>query len=320
MGYDANIFIKKSNYTIKDIEDLILLLGYKKLSGCFYCGNDTEYKFDTGVSIWSEKNIVLNEEEYYVYHIRAQIWASGYDLEKMNNTLRYMRKYCDAFFQSDIGKNRYFIEGEKIKGAENGCYLAVTRLDNCFSYLRHSLRLFPQDTEADKSTIEFGIPSPEIFNANVYSTYLCAIIEEYFRSTYIALLRYSTRKEKVYSNFKMSAYDLVEVNIDNKTVEEVYARTLSFQNISKIVKNFKDLDSDLNLSTPLKQPYHKRHKSLYEQINDIFERRHNMVHHMKLDFNYTNKKLIDDIKDVKYAIDRVYKYICVLYGWQPQSL
>ena len=44
MGFDANIYIKKSSYTKKDIEDLLILLGYEKRDKMFYFGNDREYK------------------------------------------------------------------------------------------------------------------------------------------------------------------------------------------------------------------------------------------------------------------------------------
>lgn len=43
----------------------------------------------------------------------------------MNETIRSLKQYCDATFESDIGKNRYFPESQFTKGAESGCYFAV---------------------------------------------------------------------------------------------------------------------------------------------------------------------------------------------------
>lgn len=97
---------------------------------------------------------------------------------------------------------------------------------------------YPSDVEAEKSMYEIsGIPTPNMFNANVYSTYLCSLIEEYFRTTYIALLKYSDRKEKIL-NVKFSPYDMVDISNGEKTVEEVFASTLSFQNIQKNLFKF----------------------------------------------------------------------------------
>ena len=129
-----------------------------------------------------------------------------------------------------IKKNGYTeLEGTLVKGAESGCYFAVERLFNNFSSLKHTLSKYPSDVEAEKSMYEIsGIPTPNMFNANVYSTYLCSLIEEYFRTTYIALLKYSDRKEKIL-NVKFSPYDMVDISNGEKTVEEVFASTLSFQ-------------------------------------------------------------------------------------------
>ena len=85
-----------------------------------------------------------------------------------------------------------------IKGAESGCYFAAERLFNNFSHLERALSKYPDDNETDKAAYEmYGMLTSSVFNANVYSTYLCSLIEEYFKATYIALLKYSNRKEKI---------------------------------------------------------------------------------------------------------------------------
>ncbi len=317
MGYDAWLYINKKNHSLKSIEELIVLLGYERTRFGFYYGNDLEYKYNTGVSICEIKK---PNDNNYVFHVRAQIWASSYDIELLNRTLRMLKKYCNASFISDNGKNRYFTEGIKTKGAENGCYLAATKLEKNFTYLLHSLSKYPEDTAAEKAMIDYGLVSPCVFNANVYSSYLCALIEDYFRATYIALLKYSDRKTIILSNCKLSAYDLIDINSGNKSLEEAYSRTLSFQNIQAIVRNFKDLDPKLDVGAPLKRPYHKRKENLYEQINRIFERRHRMVHHIDLDSNYNNQVLARDINDIKTAIKRVYLYLCDKYEWSHQEI
>lgn len=118
----------------------------------------------------------------------------------MNETIRCLKQYCDASFESDYGKNRYFPEDTLIKGAESGCYFPEERLFNNFSSLKHTLSKYPRDIEAEKSMYEIsGIPTPNMFNANVYSTYLCSLIEEYFRTTYIAYLSSICRVDKMWA-------------------------------------------------------------------------------------------------------------------------
>lgn len=123
MGYDAYVHIKKK-YTKLAIEKLLMLMDYEKRENSFYCGNDDEYKFFAGVHVW----LCDEKEEEWIYRVRSQSFAVGYDLQKMNETIRCLKQYCDASFESDYGENRYFPEDTLIKGAESGCYFAVERL------------------------------------------------------------------------------------------------------------------------------------------------------------------------------------------------
>jgi hypothetical protein len=154
-----------------------------------------------------------------------------------------------------------------------------------------------------------------VFNANVYLSYLCSIVEDYFRNTYIALLRFSGKKDKI-MNTKLSSFDLLDISKGNISVEEAYARTLSFQNIQKINSNFITLDSKLDISSVLKKPYKKRKINLYDRLNLILERRHGIIHRLQLDLSYNSESIQKDIDDVKASIIIVYEFICNKYGWE----
>lgn len=315
MGRDAFVHISKSELSGKAVEEFIMMQGFQKRGEVYTCLLDDEYKYYSPVCIYKS----TETENELIYHVRTQACASSFDVQKQNTVLRYFKKYCHAWFEGDMGKNRYFEVGQLLKGAESGCYFAVENLYNCFSLLSFSLSKYPSDNEAELSMREFGFPTPNSFNATVYSTYLCALIEDYFRETYIALLKFSDRKEKIL-NVKLSPYDLVEISCNHQSVEESFARTLSFQNISKIVHHFSELDKKLNLAVPLKKPFHNRKKNLFDTLDDILERRHAMVHRRELDSNYNCEMLNADIKNVKTAIQRVYMYICQCYGWVPQDI
>ena len=121
-------------------------------------------------------------------------------------------------------------------------------------------------------------------------------------------------------NTRLSAFDLAEISRNERSVEEAFARTLSFQNIHKILVHYKELDKSLDLSAPLKKPYHNRNQTLLANLDTIFERRHAMVHRKEVDPYYDGKTLKKDIKNVKVSIERVYLYICQHYGWDPQDI
>lgn len=311
MGYDAYFHIDRKQYTRKDIENLLLLLGYVKGNkGGFYCGSDNDYKYDSGVFI---KELSGGTHEY-LYWVRTQIWCSGYDIKLFNDTLRTMRKYCNAWFTSDNGKNRYIEEEVLISGAENGCYIAASKAHESIAKLKFSLQQFPLDSEQFKALRETTGFSPEMINANIYSTYLCAVLEEYFRASYIAILRSMNERRVKLITGKYSSYDLIDVDAGKKTIDEVYARTLSFQNIHKIHNSFCELDK-IDIKGILSKPYHRRKQSLFEQMDEVFERRHGLVHRVIFDNDFDSSELTKTTKDMEAAIGRVYKGICDKYGW-----
>lgn len=70
----------------------------------------------------------------------------------------------------------------------------------------------------------------------------------------------------------------------------------------------------------MKKPYHNRKKDLYEQVNDILERRHGLIHRLEIDDSYCTENLQKDIQDVIVAIRRVYSYLCEYYSWEEQEV
>lgn len=320
MGYDATIHIYKDKHNAKSIEDLIIMLGYEKINNHYYCGSDSDYKYHSGIHIYKKNELIDNK---YTFYLRMNAWANGFDIIKANDTLKALKKYCSAEFVTDNGKNRYFCtpeDSELLFGAESGCYLAVERFNNGFQYLIILLNECEQESKFPKEATKlFGVPSPEIMNANIYLTYLCSLVENYFRDTYIALLRFSERKKSVFNN-KITVDNLLDVSNGNSTIEEVYARTLSFQNIQKIVQNFKSLDKRLDIGSVLKKPYHKRKQNLYDKMNEIFERRHAMVHHVQIDIEYSLDNFKKDSNDIVEIIKRVYQYLCECNDWVVQNI
>ena len=195
----------------------------------------------------------MKTEQERTYKVKTPIYALGYDLQKMNETLRCLKTYCDATFESDYGKNRYFPEEPLIKGAESGCYFAAERLFNNFSHLERALSKYPDDNETDKAAYEmYGMLTSSVFNANVYSTYLCSLIEEYFKATYIALLKYSNRKEKIL-NVKFSPYDMEDISVGKKTVRRKILRVhYRFRIYIKYVQDVHALDNKLDIRKNIK--------------------------------------------------------------------
>lgn len=322
MGYDANIYIPKGN-TKKEVEEQLILLGYEKIySSTFYRGNTkNDFQHETGVYAFLKE--INDDKNKFSIWIRTQIFANSYDLEFQNRTLKHFKKYFNTYFISDNGKNRYFVYDKSLflTSPENGCYLAILNLHNKFVSLMYTIKKYPEDNEGELILLENGIPSPSVLNANVYLSFLCSLVEQYFKETYVVLLTYSKRKEEILKNGnKLSYYDLCDISDGKLTVERAFANGLSFQNMYKICYNYKNLDKTLDLNSILKKPYKRRKESLFDSINRILEQRHSMIHRIEYDLDYNSANLINDIENVKEIIRRTYKYICEKNNWKEQEV
>lgn len=100
MGNDAFVHIAKKKYSKKVIEDLLQMMDYKKYGEIFYCGNDTEYKYFSGVKVWK----CDEDENEVMYRIRTQAFASGYDIKKQNDTIRYLKNIVKHILRVTWGK------------------------------------------------------------------------------------------------------------------------------------------------------------------------------------------------------------------------
>lgn len=68
MGNDAFVHIVKKRYSKKMIENLLQMMDYKKCGEVFYCGNDAEYKYFSGIRVWQ----CDEDESEVVYWIRSR--------------------------------------------------------------------------------------------------------------------------------------------------------------------------------------------------------------------------------------------------------
>jgi hypothetical protein len=113
-----------------------------------------------------------------------------------------------VFFVTDEGKSRYLHPNNPApKPEQSGCHLAFQQFgDNIIKasiYL--SNRTFP-NTKKEKGGLEFlDQMNPRLLSNNLLLPFLIASIEDYFKSTFIALLKYSNNKEMFFKNARIVA-------------------------------------------------------------------------------------------------------------------
>ena len=322
MGFDGTNNFPEGTKR-KDVVEFLELLGYTKHfeKNVWYFFKDDNYKFITGIFA-----TIDDEDNQISVHTRTTVWRSKADSDYHNFTLKQLKKRFGGDFSSDYGKGRYFRPPDiERTNAEAGCYRAYSNFHN--NEARVSIYIYNRDIKFEpKLTSELIRDYPFIaeihplaLSNNIVVPFIVSSIEDYFKSTYIALLKYSDKKLSVLKNSRILPEDLLSISNNEMSVETAITKTMSFQNINKINSYFRDLDTRLDISGTLKRPYRRRRKSLYDTLNEIFERRHLLIHRNIVTANYTTDEVIKDIENVRVAIKRVYKKIIDTYSWQDES-
>jgi len=318
LGYDATIVLKEGTNKSK-VEDFLTLLGYTRYdTNTYYHYNEEDFKSLYYVHATFDSEYYKN----YKIYLRTLIYCSNYDLYFINRTIREFRKFFECDFRTDIGRGKYFKHDKIITKAEAGCYKSIFNTDNEFTNLRlfvdllekgdHPLKNFPEEIVGRENNPIYKIRALAL-------PYMATIIEEYFRNTYIALLMYSERKEKIFSNIKINSNDILRVSNKEISIEEAISRTMSFQNIYKITSYYRELDPQLDIKGILSKPYKRRKESLFMTLDRILNQRHELIHSNKVNFFYQNSNLKKDIDSIEESLKRVYKYLIDTYSWVQNS-
>ncbi len=325
MGCDCETILPAGT-RCRDVTEFLNILGYRKFiqqsffdtepkGVWFYFFSKTDYKYLTGVSA----HVVQFDKSVHVY-TRTQIWRSKYDNDFHNYTIRQLKKRFRGTFTSDHGKNRYFqYSGPVRSNAEAGCYHSMIRFDNHLASVGayRTCREFKNHQQWQPPNA-FIVPiemNPVIISNNLLLPFFVSAIEDYFKSSYIALLKYSPNKVSIFKNARIGSDTFIEMAERDTSFEDAICSRMSFQNINSICNNFKSLDKHLDLRAALQKPYRRQRETLFHTVDRIFNDRHALIHRSRLSPFYTERQVEKDIKTVEAAIVRVYKIICQNYVW-----
>lgn len=318
MGYDCNNYLPKGT-KISDVREFLELLGFEKLeSRLFYYYDRKNYSSFSGVLIEIEQQ----NDRAIRTHLHTKIWCVRADIEKLNWTAKQINKRFGGTFISDNGKGRYISpSGPDIRAAEAGCYIAYSNFES-------NVKI----AEIYLSSIKFGatfppigmIPevdraNPLVLSNNLIVPFLVSVIEEYYKSSYVAILRFSDneKKQSIFRNARVYSDELIRLSNGESSVEESIVRAMSFQNIDKITTYFKELDKGLDLAGILKKPFGRRKKSLYDSIREFFEQRHELIHRNVVLTDYSSERLKKDTNNIKAVAKLSYRLLIRRFNWLP---
>lgn len=276
-----------------------------------------DYKSHSGV----ELDIYKTPAGSITVTTRSTVSRSYWDLSHQNRTVKLLRELFGGHFVTDAGRNRCWRpDGKKPIPAESGCMLARWGFHNSAMVARIYLdsRKFGGTIARETATgLEFiDRMNPRFLSNNMFLPYLVAIWEDYFKSTFIALLKYSNDRKAVLKKARLSHDQLEEIAIGTETVESSLAGTFSFQRPSMITEHFKAVDSRLDLGAVLRRPYRRRRVPLYDSIEAMVEARHDFVHTGKVHLELTDAAIRQALNDFEAAVDRVYVRVYEVYGWR----
>lgn len=270
MSYSSiNIFPKGT--TLTAVKNLIELLGYIKSTDGFSIPERL------GSYLWiatpPDISFVGVELDIYRYNdslkveTRTRVGRSYWDLTQQNKTIKYLHDYLGGSFETDEGKNRYLyrnaIEPSRL---ESELYLA--------RWIFHNALITPQiylnnrelhgDISKEQPTGLDWIDkiNPRFFSNSIIIPYILGAWEEYFRASFVALLRHTDCSSKLYRIIKLRPDDIRDILKHGKRIENQLADSLSFQRPSIIDSNFKAINEKIDIAGCLRKPY-KRQKKLY---------------------------------------------------------
>ena len=325
MSYES--FSKLPNKTrVRDVMDLIELLGFQRILRSrfrdkeelaqYHWFDEADYHSYSGVFL----SLTRESDGQVIVYTRTVASRSYFDLTQQNHVIRILKRHFGGTFETDIGKGRYFpIEGSPPNPAQAGCHLAFQRfggnLIKADIYLIS--RRFPQEQWKNSGKFEpMDRMNPRLLSNNLLLPYLISIMEDYFKSTFIALLTYSDRKESFLKGTRLSYDHLLKVSSGDSSVEEAIAESLPFQKISAICQHFKGIEPDLDLAGALRKPYHKRKKSLFESLEELVLRRHGFIHKGNMDTSFDDVDIKLSLNDLEVSIIRCYQRITDYYEWE----
>jgi hypothetical protein len=311
------------------VQKVIYLLGYKKvddglkISGrtdCCYWYESADYQSYTGV----ELDVYQETDGAIKVDTRSRASRSYWDLVHQNKTLKLLRDLFGGYFTTDAGRNRYYTPEEPPPSPlASGCYLARWQHHNSLMLAHIYLmnRTFENGTGKDRAT---GIPwmdevNPRLLSNNLILPFAVAVWEDYFRSTFTAVLRYSKQREAALKRARLTHADLENVAVGEQSIEQAIAESFSFQRPSSISENFRLLDPKLDVGGALRKPYKRRKVSLFDSIEALVEDRNKFVHTGNMNFKLFDAELRKALADFDVAVNLVYKCVADHYRFFPQQ-
>ena len=161
--------------------------------------------------------------------------------------------------------------------------------------------------------------NPNFLSNILILPFLASIAEDYWKSTYIALFKYSEIKESILKSNRIAGEKLAQVSNGDTTIEEAFAESVSFGNISAVCKHFKTLDKELDFASILMKPYKRRKKALFESLEEITLKRNQIIHRASTPIIIEDAYIIESFNVIHDSIELCYKFLTTKKKWDYEK-
>lgn len=323
MSYSSESTLR-SGTRAEDVLEILRLLGYQPAGvlhseevgpiRCYWWFDEADYRSWSGVEL-----SVHHRDGAVVVETRTPIARSYFDLVHQNETIRLLRRHFGGHFLTDEGRGRYLQpDSDPPTPAASGCHLAFqrfgTNLTSCRVYL-HARNFGTPKRHKPTGVYVMDSMDPWLISTNLLLPYLVAVAEDYWKSTFVALLRYSDRKAAVLKASRLTHDSLAAISEGRRSVEEAVAEALPFQRVSAVCRHFVALDPKLDFAAVLRGPYRRRKESLFVSLEQMTELRHEVVHRAQLVATVTEEFTAALLHNIEAAVERCYRHLTKTRGW-----
>ncbi|WP_394908092.1 hypothetical protein [uncultured Mesonia sp.] len=323
MSYESqNILPKRTS--LKLVKEFLEMLDYR------YLGNwDAEELGKIQSYQWFERNdykswsgvelSLFKKDKIILIETRTNAGRSYYDLEHQNKTIKLLRQYFKGQFFTDYGKSTYLHpNGIASEPSESGCYLAFSAFGSNLIRVRQYFdsRNFNERHDEPSGIYWIDRFNPKYFSNTLILPFIASIAEDFWKSTYIALLKYSTNKEKILKGNRISSERLAQVSEGQLSIEDAFAESIPFGRLSMVCKHFKALDSRIDFAGVLKRPYRRRKKSLFDSLEEMTEIRNEIIHSASSPIFLDDDYIQDLLNIIHDSVERCYTELTKINDWK----
>jgi hypothetical protein len=340
MSLEITLFTK--NATRQKLINELLLHNFHKTSSIFDSSNDCEgfmwfeaknYESFVGVEANIRKSTEEERGKYscseWILHTRTRSSGSQKDKEKQNIIIKHIRKLFGGTFYNDwYGTNTYtkLTDYPELTASERGLFLMRENIEGKISNLNYSLEHMPDnllkldfDKVVDKSFLGFMKSiEPSLVVYNAMFPFLVSLIEFIFKESFIVMIKYDekAKKEIEKTNLKVQLVDVLKVNSGEILIEDIIADSFTFQNLGQVNKAYKTyLNIDIAKIFSKKRKIGNNFYRIYQQIEEIIEIRHSIIHHFGFYNQLDKAKFLNSLKTVEVALDMFLEFLEGKYKW-----